>query len=63
MAAVVVGERLLEPHQLARRAAVIGRGAEEFFAVHSSSTVSCVLVPPPGLKSGAGAVLLVSVSV
>ena len=52
MAAVVVGERLAQPNQLARRAAVVGRRQPGFFAVHSSSTVSCVCVAAgAGVKS------------
>jgi hypothetical protein len=31
------------------------------FAVHSSNTVSCVLLPPNGVKSGVGSMFAVSV--
>ena len=57
VATVVVGERLLEPKQLARWTTVVGR-SRGFLAVHSKSAVACVLPPPPGRKSGVGAVLL-----
>ena len=50
--AVVIGERMRHAEQLARGAAVVRRG-RRVFAVHSSSTLSCVRLPVR-LKSGVG---------